>query len=242
MLLAVAIPPASRAADKPFLPPPPPTVSTIPFNGDVNPYGVAFVPDVLSQTSVLHAGDVLVSNFNNNQNLQGTGTTIMHVDGNGVPSLFFQSSYRGLSAALGILHDGTVIVGSLPTADGTSATAGPGALQIVSPSGVLLNAIANPAIVNGPWGLAVNEATSAVQIFISNVLNGTITRLTFQRGQSGLALAKATVIAAGLNHRPDPAALWNSDPPACSMTPPRTCCTWRHRPTMPSTNLPMRRL
>ena len=36
--------------------------STIPANGDVNPYGVAIVPRSQGQ---LTAGDVLVSNFNN---------------------------------------------------------------------------------------------------------------------------------------------------------------------------------
>src|ERR1017187_955028 len=46
--------------------------STVPGNGDVNPYGVA----VISQsTGNLHRGNVLVSNFNNSQNQQGTGTT-----------------------------------------------------------------------------------------------------------------------------------------------------------------------
>ncbi len=210
LLCAFAMPPASHAADTAFLPPPPPTVSTIPANGDVNPYGVAFVPDVLSQTTVvLQADDLLVSNFNNAENLQGTGTTIIRVDGNGNPSLFFQSSlnYRGLTAALGILHDGTVIVGNLPTADGTSATAGPGALQIINSAGQPLNVFSDPTIIDGPWGLAVNEATSTVQVFISNVLNGTITRLTFQRVSGNLTLNKSTVIAVGFNHRPDPAAL-----------------------------------
>ena len=48
--------------------------STVPKNGDVNPYGVAVVP---ASTGSLVAGDVLVSNFNNHRNLQGTGTTIV---------------------------------------------------------------------------------------------------------------------------------------------------------------------
>ena len=45
--------------------------STVPGNGDVNPYGVAVVPTTIG---ALHQGDVLVSNFNNQANLQGTGT------------------------------------------------------------------------------------------------------------------------------------------------------------------------
>src|ERR1700720_4435299 len=47
--------------------------STVPSNGDINPYGVA----VVSQTTgALVKGDILVSNFNNVKNFQGTGTTI----------------------------------------------------------------------------------------------------------------------------------------------------------------------
>ena len=54
--------------------------STVPANGDVNPYGVAVVPHSRGR---LHRGDVLVSNFNNKANLQGTGTTIVQVSPGG---------------------------------------------------------------------------------------------------------------------------------------------------------------
>jgi hypothetical protein len=50
--------------------------STVPANGDVNPYGVAVVPVT---TGELIKGHVLVSNFNNSSNLQGTGTTIVDI-------------------------------------------------------------------------------------------------------------------------------------------------------------------
>ncbi len=45
--------------------------ATVPGNGDVNPYGVAIVP---VSTGALNAGSILVSNFNNSTNAQGTGT------------------------------------------------------------------------------------------------------------------------------------------------------------------------
>jgi len=62
--------------------------STVPSNGDQNPYGVAFVPADFRQGGALHPGDILVSNFNNagsppTGNLQGTGTTIVKVAPNG---------------------------------------------------------------------------------------------------------------------------------------------------------------
>ena len=65
-----------------FLPSPVQAVSTVPANGDVNPYGVAFVPNGFPGNT-LKPGDILVSNFNNAANLQGTGTTIVRIQPNG---------------------------------------------------------------------------------------------------------------------------------------------------------------
>src|SRR5215472_3589406 len=50
--------------------------NTVPPNGDVNPYGVAVVPATIGK---LVQGNILVSNFNNSNNLQGTGTTIVQI-------------------------------------------------------------------------------------------------------------------------------------------------------------------
>jgi hypothetical protein len=56
--------------------------STVPRNGDVNPYGVAVVP---RSTGHLRQGNILVSNFNNKANVQGTGTTIVEITPRGRP-------------------------------------------------------------------------------------------------------------------------------------------------------------
>jgi hypothetical protein len=66
-------------------------VSTVPANGDVNPYGVAFVPDGFPKSGSLEAGDILVSNFNNRANQQGTGTTIVNVASTDEVSIFFRA-------------------------------------------------------------------------------------------------------------------------------------------------------
>ena len=50
--------------------------STVPHNGDVNPYGIAVVPQ---SDGRLVRGHVLVTNFNAKANIQGTGTTVMQV-------------------------------------------------------------------------------------------------------------------------------------------------------------------
>src|SRR5579863_1696250 len=66
-----------------------PIASTVPGNGDVNPYGVAIVPRT---TGSLVQNSILVSNFNNAQNLQGTGTTIDQISPNGDVKVFAQIS------------------------------------------------------------------------------------------------------------------------------------------------------
>src|SRR5579871_5982794 len=98
-----------------------PGPSTVPANGDINPYGVAVVP---RSTGNLVKGDVLVSNFNAASNLQGTGTTIVEVAPNGAVTVFAEISTAGLpgncpggiglTTALSVLRSGWVIVGSLP--------------------------------------------------------------------------------------------------------------------------------
>jgi len=191
-----------------ILPLPPQTVSTVPSNGDVNPYGVAFVPREFPNSGVLQPFDLLVSNYNNSANLQGTGTTIVRVDGHGHPSLFFQGqSGLGLTAALGVLRAGFVIVGNLPTTDGTSGTAQAGSLLFIDRNGRLVGTISNTQLVNGPWGLAINDQGSTAQIFVSNVLAGTVTRLDLALTRETVQFLDAVQVASGYNHRPDPAAL-----------------------------------
>ena len=123
---------APAADERPFLPK---TIvsSTVPENGDVNPYGVAIVPAGFPSGGTIAPGDVLVSNFNNSDNLQGTGTTIIKFTPNGLvspagqASEFFKGSFPGLTTALGVLKRGFVLVGSVSTTDGKFGTikAGP---------------------------------------------------------------------------------------------------------------------
>ena len=150
--------------DDAFLPSPVRTVSTVPANGDVNPYGVAFVPGNFNTGSgPLKHGDILVSNFNNSANLQGTGTTIVRVGKSGSPTLFFQGKKGlGLSTALGTLQYGFVVVGNAPTTDGSSATAEPGSLLVINNQGKLNQTIAN-AWIQYPWDMAlVDEGDRAI--------------------------------------------------------------------------------
>lgn len=182
-------------------------VSTVPSNGDVNPYGVAFVPGLFPQGGVLQPGDILVSNFNNVQNLQGTGTTIVRISG-GTPSVFFQGKPPlGLSTGLAVLKAGLVLVANFPTADGTSMTAQPGSLIALDANGNVVWTFSNTSLVNGPWDFTVNDQGGFVQVFVSNVLTGAITRLDLSVDRNSVAVQDGLTISSGYGHRGDPAAL-----------------------------------
>ena len=199
--------------------------STIPANGsgkgDVNPYGVAIVPRSQGQ---LTAGDVLVSNFNNAANQQGRGTTIVEVSPGGRQRLFATipaSDVRGgvgLTTALVALRSGWVIVGSLPTADGTSATMQPGELFVLDASGKVREVIRGYGI-DGPWDATALDLGPVADLFVSNVLNGitngqpatttkgNVVRLTLSLTGSEPRVIASTVIANGIAVKTDPAAL-----------------------------------
>ncbi|MDQ2840761.1 MAG: hypothetical protein M3Y72_06930 [Acidobacteriota bacterium] len=182
--------------------------STIPKNGDLNPYGMAFVPKHFLEGGPLEPGDLLVSNFNASSNLQGTGTTIVRIGHKGALSLFFQSATpTGLTTALGVLRSGFVLVGNLPTTDGTSATVGQGSLIIIDRFGRKAGELKDKRLLDGPWDLAVLDEGEWAYVFVSNVLNGTVTRLTFQFAGDRFYLRDTRRIGSGYAHKTDPAAL-----------------------------------
>lgn len=186
----------------------PVVTSTIPDNGDLNPYGVAFVPKGFAKGGPLNPGDVLVSNFNSSDNLQGTGTTIVRIQPDGTLSTFFQGpAGLGLTTALGILKGGFVIVGNMPTTDGTSDTVQPGSLLILDRFGNEVTELTDSKLIDGPWDLTVNEQGRFAQVFVSNVLSGTVSRFDLQEGCGKVKVLDSVQIASGYTHQPDPAAL-----------------------------------
>jgi len=200
--------------------------STVPANGDVNPYGMA---QVRYTTGNLRSGHILVSNFNNANNLQGTGTTIVDVAPDGTFSLFASIDAAalpgscpggvGLTTALVVLNEGWVIVGSLPTSDGTSATAQAGCLIVLNSMGKVVETFSG-SMINGPWDMTATERGHRAKLFVTNVLNGTLAANgqvvnggTVLRVNLRVSSAEApsidsmTVIASGFPERTDPAAL-----------------------------------
>jgi DNA-binding beta-propeller fold protein YncE len=208
--LAFAQQPSFFDADGAFLPAQVWDISTVPTNGDVNPYGVVFIAGGFSVGSgPLHPGDILISNFNNSSNLQGTGTTIVDISKAGVRTLFFQGTATlGLTTALGTLRAGFVVVGNGPTSDGTSATATAGSLLVINNQGSLVQTITSPAI-NYPWDMTLVDNGSTAIAFVANALDGKVNRLDFAVNSKGLTLQSWQTIAS-YAHQGDPVTLFDA--------------------------------
>jgi len=192
--------------------------STVPANGDLNPYGIAFVPKDFLPGGTIAPDDVLVANFNGSTNLQGTGVTIIKLTPTGgvAPSVtagqsgnattFFTSSRQGLTTALGVLRLGFVIVGNLPSTDGTFNTVGQGSLQVVDRNGTLVKTLIDATYLGSPWDLTINDGGAYAQVFVSNVVSGTVARINLTVSAAGVAVQTQNVIAEHYGHRGDPAA------------------------------------
>jgi len=196
--------------------------STTPANGDQNPYAVVVAP---VSAGKVQKDDVLVTNFNNSGNLQGLGTTIVDYNPGTKTLSLFASLPRhlpqcpggiGLTTAMTMLKSGWVIVGSLPSQDGTTATKGDGCLLVLDSQGKLASVWTGPAI-NGPWGnMAVVDRGSSATLFVSNtgfgvgapgqdvVKKATVLRLelTIPPGQAP-RIDRQTVIADGFAEQAD---------------------------------------
>jgi hypothetical protein len=148
-------------------------MSTIPDNGDTNPYAIVVAPVSAGR---IHEGDILVDNFNNLSNLQGTGTTIVDFNPSTKETTLFAELPQhlqacpggvGLTTAMTMLKSGWVIVGSTPSTDGTTRTKGPGGLLVLDADGRLVTVWTGPNI-NGPWGnVAVIDRGTTAALFVS---------------------------------------------------------------------------
>jgi hypothetical protein len=210
-----------------------------PEAGDQNPYGVAVIPRTVGN---LVRGNILVSNFNNKGatptgNFQGTGTSIVQY----APDVQSQTTFAeiepstlpggpsscpggvGLTTALVVLRSGWVIVGSLPTTDGTIGTVGAGCLIVLDAKGNPVETFSG-GVINGPWDMTARDGGFISQIFFTNVLNGsvaaatpdtpvnagTVARMTLFTPPQGFGkpvVLETTVIGSGFPEENDPSAL-----------------------------------
>lgn len=201
--------------------------STVPPNGDLNPYGVAVVPRSKDR---LHKGEVLVSNFNSKANTQGTGTTIVEISPSHHMRVFASITHTGLpgacpggiglTTALAILPGDFVMVGSLPTKGGDPATSKAGCLLVLNADGRVVETFHGHGI-NGPWDMTAVSFGRTAFVFVTNVLNGTVAAkgklvhegtvirlvlVTPLNGKPPVLVSRMT-IGSGFAERTDPAAL-----------------------------------
>jgi hypothetical protein len=151
----------------------PTLASTVTDNGDLNPYAVFVAP---ASSGKIQKGDVLIDNFNNVSNLQGTGGTIVDFNPSTRSTTLFAKLPQnlkqcpggiGLTTAMAVLSAGWVIVGSTPSTDGTTATKGPGCLLVFNSNGELAT-IWSGSHINGPWGnMAVIDNGATATLFVS---------------------------------------------------------------------------
>jgi DNA-binding beta-propeller fold protein YncE len=165
---------------------------------------------------------VLVSNFNDKTNAQGTGTTIVQVSPGGAVSQFAGITDPacpggvGLTTALVALRSGWVIVGSLPTQNG--AVSGAGCLIVLDSHGAVRETLTGHGL-NGPWDMTALDLGGITELFVTNVLNGlagstgpvnqgTVLRLVITSGPFGVPhLLAATRIGSGFPETLDKNAL-----------------------------------
>ncbi len=148
--------------------------STVPDNGDQNPYAIVVAP---VSAGTIQKDDVLVTNFNDAGNLQGLGTTIVNYNPTTKKLATFAALPRnlggcpggvGLSTAMTMLKSGWVIVGSAPSADGTTGTKGAGCLIVLDANGKVAGTITGDNI-NMPWGnMATIDNGETATLFVSN--------------------------------------------------------------------------
>jgi hypothetical protein len=199
-------------------------INTVPDNGDQNPYAIAISPVT---SGALQKDDVLVDNFNNASNMQGTGGTIITYRPSTKQMSTFATIPRdlkgcpggiGLSTAMTVLKSGWVIVGSTPSNDGTTNTKGAGCLIVLDNQGKVVDTWASENI-NDPWGnMAVADDGTSATLFVSNagfgvgspdgnppvIKQATVLRITLDIPEGKPPVIKnETVVASGLGAQAD---------------------------------------
>ncbi|MBV8371935.1 MAG: hypothetical protein JOY69_01625 [Candidatus Eremiobacteraeota bacterium] len=114
-----------------------------PLNGDQNPYGLVYVGSKPSGRSVIKKGDLVVCNFNNKANVQGTGTTVDYISSaiGSKPKRLLQNSQLLGCASLAINSFDEVFAADSGAKNATGITAG----------GKITQTFQNSLLIE-PWG------------------------------------------------------------------------------------------
>ena len=156
--------------------------STVPSNGDVNPYGIV---DRAASVGSLVRGDILISNFNNSENLQGTGTTIVQVTPERARCRCSRSIDPRRCRAVpwrrrpddGAGDPARRLRGRRQPADRPTATRRPrqaGCLIVLDSTGHVVKTISGGADQRSVGPDARSRRDRSPTLFVTNVLNGTV--------------------------------------------------------------------
>src|SRR5260370_33967951 len=88
------------------------------------------------------------------------------------PSCVFVSFYS--------LKRGFVLVGSVPTTDGSCTTIGQTSLLIIDHSGSLVTTLTDPNLLDCPWDLTINDRVETAEVFCSNVCTATVAPISLR--------------------------------------------------------------
>ena len=169
--------------------------------GDQNPYGLTIATATAGKEV---AGDLMICNFNDANNVQGNGTTIEELNPSpgSTPRRFLQSSSIQGCNALAMAPNGNVWAADYIANNN----------PIISAAGTIKTTLSQNTWF-GPWGQAFNDGTASMPTFFeTNARNGTVTRIhilpgpkfTFDTILSGLSFnggAPGNILApAGLSY------------------------------------------
>jgi len=136
-----------------------------PTNGDRNPYGLSIAPVT---AGLLTAGDLVVCDFNNSANVQGTGTTVeyIHPAPGSTVVRFAQGATLLGCGETATLPDDRVAVTAKVAND----------VVIFNPSGTVQTTFSG-APFNGPWGATYAASATKPAIYVTNANDGSLVRI-----------------------------------------------------------------
>ena len=174
------------------------TIGSTVVNGDQNPYGLAIAP---VSAGKITAGDLIVCNFNDPANVQGTGTTIvgLHPVAGATPYLIAQNAQLDWCAALTLDGSDRIYTADYSANDDL----------VFSPAGTLTSTITTVAW-NGAFGELYAPTAGpfgSASVFATSVNAGTVVRLDLMNGS---VVSGETIVAGFTKNTGQPGSLWGA--------------------------------
>jgi hypothetical protein len=163
-----------------------------PLNGDLNPYGLVYVSEKPFGKSILQKGDLVVCNFNDKANVQGTGTTIDYMPS--VPG----SKPTQLTQSSSLLGCASLVLNSFDEV--FSADSGSKYAVGDNSNGKIVQTLKNSSLVE-PWGSAYIPSQTGYPpgdgLWVSDASTGKIIRINL--GTSGPPTYTAVISGFAVN-------------------------------------------